>query len=207
MMFGSEGANASAMRPILPAGRPLPASRVHRSPPSSERQMPLPGPPPTKQHAVRRRWYVAANSVFGFDGSIAISVAPVFSSTYSTLFQLWPPFVLLKTPRSAFGPNRFPTAATHTMSGFVGCTMMRAIDCVSRSPTCVNVRPPSVERYMPSPNDELCRLFASPVPTYTTFGFDGATSTAPTDDVVYVSKIGSNVVPLLTRSEERRVGK
>src|SRR5262245_32203374 len=71
---GLERPMSSAIRPIAPLGRPLPLTRVHVSPPFSERHMPLPGPPPAKPHDVRRRWYVAANRVFGFDGSITRSV-------------------------------------------------------------------------------------------------------------------------------------
>ncbi len=40
-------------------------------------------------------------------------------------------------------------------------------------------------------------LFASPVPTHTTFGFDGATATAPTDPVRTESKTGVQVTPAL----------
>ena len=47
------------IRPRGPAGNPL-ESRVHVSPPSIDFQIPLPGPPPFTQHAVRRRWYVDA---------------------------------------------------------------------------------------------------------------------------------------------------
>jgi hypothetical protein len=38
-------------------------------------------------------------------------------------------------------------------------------------------------------------LFASPVPTHTISGFDGATATSPIDMLDWLSKIGSNVVP------------
>src|SRR5579864_5668010 len=40
-------------------------------------------------------------------------------------------------------------------------------------------RPPSSDRYTPSPQYVLCRLLASPVPSQTTFGFPRATATAP----------------------------
>ena len=81
------------------------------------------------------------------------------------LVHVFPPSIVLKRPRSLFGPNRWPTAATYTMFGFVGCTTTRAIDWVSFRPMLTNVLPASVDLYIPSPNDELCLLFGSPVPT------------------------------------------
>src|SRR5688572_13817120 len=60
--FGLLRAISRATRPIVPLGSPLPVMRVQVSPPSAERQMPLPGPPPANPHDVRRRWYVAANN-------------------------------------------------------------------------------------------------------------------------------------------------
>jgi len=42
----------------------------------------------------------------------ARSTAPIRSSTKSTLVQLFPPSVVLKTPRSAFSEKRWPMAAT-----------------------------------------------------------------------------------------------
>src|SRR5687768_15368937 len=49
---------------------------------------------------------------------------------------------------------------------------------------------------MPSPHDELRRLFDSPVPTHTTSGFDGATATAPIDETRCASNSGVQVTPL-----------
>ena len=51
---------------------------------------------------------------------ITRSVAPVPSSTYSTFCQLLPPFVMRYTPRSSLRENRWPMAATQTVSGFFG---------------------------------------------------------------------------------------
>ena len=48
---------------------------------------------------------------------------------------------------------------------------------------------------MPLPGVTLPRMFASPEPTYTTFGSDGATAIDPMDDVDWSSKIGLNVRP------------
>ena len=71
------------------------------------------------------------------------SVAPVFSSTLRTWLQDRPPSVVLKTPRSGLGPKSRPLAATQATSASSGCAMMRAMDCVSRSPMWVKVSPPS----------------------------------------------------------------
>ena len=60
---------------------------------------------------------------------------------------------------------------------------MRPIWRVSRRPTLVQVRPPSVERYTPSPWETLPRMQPSPIPAYTTFASDSATATAPTEPV------------------------
>jgi len=50
---------------------------------------------------------------------------------------------------------------------------------------------------MPSPQVELCRLFASPVPTQTMPGSLGAIAMSPMDvDVPSRSKTGDHVVPL-----------
>lgn len=84
-----------AIRPSGPSGRPLPERRVHVSPPSVDFQIPLPGPPPFMQQAVRTRWYVDANSVFGSVADITRSFAPVYSSTLRTCFQVRPPSVVL----------------------------------------------------------------------------------------------------------------
>src|SRR6266542_4930827 len=101
------------MRPMIGlGGRPLPVSFVHDLPPSLVFHNPLPGPPPLNPHGVRRRWYDAAMRTLGFDGSITMSVNPVFSSTNFVFVHVFPPSVVLKTPRSWFGPNRWPTAAT-----------------------------------------------------------------------------------------------
>src|SRR5438552_1342577 len=65
------------------------------------------------------------------------------------------------------------------MSGLVGCTRTREICCVSASPREVHVLPPSVVFQTPSPAETLPRMGYSPVPTYTTSGFDSETPIAP----------------------------
>src|SRR5688500_3866194 len=84
-----------AILPNGPSGSPLPLRRVQVSPPSFDRQMPLPGPPPFMQQALRTRWYVDANSTRGLVADITRSLAPVHSSTRSTCFQVRPPSVVL----------------------------------------------------------------------------------------------------------------
>ena len=66
----------------------------------------------------------------------------------------------------------------------------------SARPECVQVFPPSADLYTPSPWMMLPRSWTSPIPTYTTSGFDSATATAPTDDVFRnLSAAGLHVVP------------
>src|SRR6185369_6601768 len=53
-----------------------------------------------------------------------------------------------------------------------------------RKPTCVQVFPASVDLYTPSPGMMLPRMHDSPIPMYTTSGFESATATAPTDELL-----------------------
>src|SRR5215469_753435 len=50
---------------------------------------------------------------------------------------------------------------------------------------------------MPSPQEELWRLFGSPLPTQTMEGSDGAMAISPAVETPSLSKTGSQVVPLL----------
>src|SRR5215831_5068400 len=50
---------------------------------------------------------------------------------------------------------------------------------------------------MPSPQEELWRLFGSPLPTQTTEGSEGAMAMSPMVETPSLSKTGSQVVPLL----------
>src|SRR5690348_13986610 len=68
--------------------------------------------------------------------------------------------------------------------------------CVAASPILCHVFPPSSDLYTPSPHDELCRLFGSPLPTHTTEGSDGAMAISPIVDTASLSNTGSQVVPL-----------
>ena len=74
------------------------------------------------------------------------SVAPVSVSTYSTLVQVRPASVVLKTPRSALAFHRFPSAATYATLGSLGCASTREMARVSTSPRWVQCCPPSTER-------------------------------------------------------------
>ena len=67
--------------------------------------------------------------------------------------------------------------------------------CVSASPQCFHVLPPSAERYTPLPQLTEFRGFPSPVPTYTTSGFPWHTATAPMHCVGWSSKTEVKVVP------------
>jgi hypothetical protein len=73
------------------------------------------------------------------------SIAPVLGLRYRTFVQFRPPSVVLKTPRVSLSVHSWPEAATYTMFGFVGCTMMRPTVCVSVNPMCCHVRPAFVD--------------------------------------------------------------
>ena len=133
------------MRPNEPVGKPVPVTLVHVSPPSVDFHSALPGPPPFMQQAVRRRWYIDANRMFGSVADITRSFAPVSSSPLRTCFQLFPPSVVLYTPRSPPGPNSGPVAATSTTSLLVGWMTMRLMCFDCGSPIIAKVLPPSVD--------------------------------------------------------------
>src|ERR1043165_10249088 len=117
----------------------------------------------------------------GLVGSMLMSIPPAFGPRESTFLQVLPPSRVRNTPRSGFGPCAWPSAATYAMSGSCGCTRTLPMLRVFSSPRWVQVFPPSVERYTPSPCETLPRMHASPMPAYTTFGSDAATAIAPTD--------------------------
>src|SRR6266576_707208 len=128
---------------------------------------------------------------------MAMSLTPVSLSIFSTCDHVFPPSDVLYTPRSGFAPHKCPSAATYTTSGFLGCITIRPMWRVASSPIFFQVFPPSSDLYAPSPQEELCRLFGSPVPTHTTEGSDGAIAMSPIVDTLSLSNIGSHVVPLL----------
>ena len=61
--------------------------------------------------AGRRRMSIAAYTVDRSLGSITTSPAPVCASIFSTACHDFPPAVVLLTPRSSFGPHKWPSAA------------------------------------------------------------------------------------------------
>src|SRR5260370_2262805 len=67
---------------------------------------------------------------------------------------------------------------------------------VASSPIFFQVFPPSSDLYAPSPQEELCRLLGSPVPTHTTDQSDGAIAMSPIVDTLSFSNTRSHVVPL-----------
>src|SRR6266478_1152224 len=73
---------------------------------------------------------------------------------------------------------------------------MRPMWCVASSPVFFQIFPPSSDLYAPSPQDELCRLLGSPVPTHTTEESDGAIAMSPIVDTLSLSNTDSQVVPL-----------
>src|SRR6266851_7697127 len=73
---------------------------------------------------------------------------------------------------------------------------MRPMWCVASSPIFFQVFAPSSDLYAPSPQDELCRLLGSPVPTHTTEESDGAIAMSPIVDTLPLSNTDSQVVPL-----------
>src|SRR2546429_1382444 len=100
-------------------------------------------------------------------------------------------------PRSGFMPQRWPRAATYTISGFVGWITTRPIARESFKPILVHFAPRSVDLYTPSPHHWERRLFFSPVPAHTTFVSDGATARSPIVSTPRPSETDCHVIPPL----------
>ena len=79
--------------------------------------IPEPVPPELNVQGLRRCSHMAAISLLGFDGSTTKSAQPVFSFTYNDFVQVFPPSVVLNTPRSGCSPQGEPIAATYTVLG------------------------------------------------------------------------------------------
>src|SRR5579863_5761159 len=108
-MLGLLAATSTPIRPRTPPGRPgLREMFDQCAPPSVLLYRPLPGPPSSSDQGVRCACHIAAYRTLGSRGSITRPMAPVLSSTKRILFQLLPPSVDLKTPRSGFGANTWP---------------------------------------------------------------------------------------------------
>src|SRR6185437_552393 len=111
--LGSAGDTDTPIRPITPVGNPaLRVISVQWSPPSVVLKSPLPGPPLDICHDVLYACHSAAYRTSGWFGSMDRSIAPLLSSRYSTFRHVLPPSTLLNTPRSAFGADGWPSAAT-----------------------------------------------------------------------------------------------
>src|SRR5215469_11821010 len=102
--LGLLGATASPTLP-RPGMTSVPAIKFQVAPPSVDLYTPLPGPfdGGYTLHGGRRVCQRAAKTVC-VSGEAARSIAPVSLSLNKTLFQVWPPSVVRKTPRSGFGP-------------------------------------------------------------------------------------------------------
>src|SRR5262249_36253180 len=138
----------------------------------------------------------AAYMTFGLRRSIEMSTAPVLLSRNSVFFQVLPPSVLLKTPRSSLGTLYLPNEATNTMLGSVGWMRILEIACDSPKPTNDQVLPASVDLYTPSPGMMLPRMQASPMPMNTMSGLLSETATAPTDELlIWPSVTGAQFSP------------
>src|ERR1044072_6462936 len=130
-------------------------------------------------HGFRSPCHMEANRTLGCSGWISTSAAPQLSETNSTCFQVDPPSVVLKMPRSLFGTKGLPSAATHTTSGLEGWTRIVAICPALRRPRNFQVLPASLERQMPRPMETLVRILDDPVPTDTMLGCESAPSPVP----------------------------
>src|ERR1700735_4721462 len=98
-----------------------------------------------------------------------------------TFFQVLPPSLVWKTPRSSLSSHRCPVAHARTSLPSAGFTRILAMCSLSFKPTLFQFSPPSVDLYTPSPTDTLFRTQDSPLPTQTIFEFDGSIVTAPID--------------------------
>src|SRR5437899_12844194 len=110
---------------------------------------------------------------------MATSLTPVSSLIFSTCDQVLPPSAVLYTPRSGFAPHKCPSAATYTTSGFFGWITLGPLCPIAWTLIFFPGFPSSIYLYAPSPQDDLCRFFVSPVPTHTIHGSDGAIAMSP----------------------------
>src|SRR3982751_1337746 len=100
--FESAPETATPILPTTPDGRPgLRVISVHVSPASVDLYNPLPGPPLDIWYSTRYASHNAANMTVGRLRSMAMSTAPVLLSRNSLRCHVFPPSVLLNTPRSS----------------------------------------------------------------------------------------------------------
>ena len=125
------------------------------------------------------------------------SVAPVLVLRYNILFQVFPPSFVLYTPRSSLSLHKAPKTPIYISSVLFGFMVMEAMRSDFSKPIFVQLLPPSVVLYNPSPIETEFRVQISPVPTQITLsGSLGSTAIAPIDWVC-LSKIGLKVAPPL----------
>src|SRR2546425_914263 len=94
---------------------------------------------------LRSRRDIHAYRTFGLPGCSSTSIAPTLSDKKSTLRQVWPPSVVLNTPRSALDLNVSPWAETQTIFGSVGWMRTDPIWPALYRPINFQVWPPSVD--------------------------------------------------------------
>src|SRR5262249_39076129 len=132
------------MRPMSPFGKPF-INFVHVPPAFGDLYTRLSGPPPTNCPTARRRCHVEAYSTSALFGSITMSLPPVSGLTSSTAFQVAPPSVVLKMPRSPPEDHSGPCAATYTTFELRGSIWMRPMCSDFSRPTRFHVVPASVD--------------------------------------------------------------
>ena len=80
-------------------------------------------------------------------------------------------------------------------AGVSGVDGSRGMRPVASSPIRVQVSPASVDLYTPCPIEMWLRIFPSPVPAQTMFGFVGETASEPIDCTGWSSNISSQFTP------------
>src|ERR1700738_2692246 len=122
----------------------------------------------------------------GVAGSTASDEDPT-PSRDNVFVHVFPPSVDLNTPRDE-PADALPGAATRTTPGSFGSTTMAAMMWASARPAFVPVPPLSIDFQTPFPAQ-----VPPPAPTYTMFGSEAATATAPIAASRTVSVIGLQV--------------
>src|SRR6185437_2571074 len=115
-------------------------------------------PPELKAYGNLLNSHVVAYIILGFVGSTATSAQPVFSFTYNILLHVCPPSVDLYKPLCLLSLHSGPGAATYILLSFLGSITIFAMCSVLSSPTFIQLSPPSVDLYKPSPIDAVLRI-------------------------------------------------
>src|SRR5205809_5974959 len=122
---------------------------------------------------------------------------PALSLMNFTSCHVWPPSVVLYSPRSGSAAHAWPGAAGSPLFGLVGCTTMRRMAPFLSGPASFQVTPPSVDLKMPQPGEIVLRESSSPVPAHTCIVSLGAIASSPIEMQGWLSNTGRNVVPAL----------